>query len=137
LALSVGDKLPGKCEGDLRALRNEFQKRVPEIVRPIRSHAKFPANPSKKKSLFAQTKFLHNGLVAFGIVFLQVVKQAATLADQHEKPAARAVVFLVRFEVLRQLANTFTQQCNLDFRTSGIGWVNAMLVNEGLFLLSG
>jgi hypothetical protein len=54
-------------------------------------------------------------LVALGIVFLEVVEQATPLADQHEKAAARAVVFLVRLEVLRQLANTLAEQCDLNF----------------------
>jgi len=57
------------------------------------------------KFLLAQAEFADDALVTLGIVFLEVVEQAATLADQHEKTAARTVIFLVRFEVLRQLAN--------------------------------
>jgi len=55
--------------------------------------------------LLAQPKLLNDGLVAFGIVCLEVIQQAASLADQHEKTAARTVIFLVRFEVLRQVTN--------------------------------
>jgi hypothetical protein len=57
--------------------------------------------------------------------------------DQHEQAAARAVVFLVRLEVLRQLANAFTEQRDLDFGTAGIAWMRAVLVDEGFFVLSG
>jgi hypothetical protein len=87
--------------------------------------------------LLADAEFGNDGLVALGIVFLQVVEQATPLADQHEKAAARAVVFLVRLEVLRQLANAFTEQRDLDFGTAGIAGMRAVLVDEGFLVLSG
>ena len=80
---------------------------------------------------------MNDGFIALGIVFLQVIQQAATLADQHEKAAARTVVFLVGLEVLRQGTNSLAQQRNLNFGTAGIGGVRAILVDEGLLLLSG
>src|SRR5215469_534058 len=57
------------------------------------------------KSLLAQAEFADDAFITLGIVFLEVVQQAATLADQHEKTAARTVIFQVRLEVLRQLTN--------------------------------
>ena len=89
------------------------------------------------RQLLADAEFRNDGLVALGIVFLQVVEQATPLADQHEQAAARAVVFLVRLEVLRQLANAFTEQRNLNFRTAGIAGMRAVLVDEGFLVLSG
>ncbi len=80
---------------------------------------------------------MHNRFVTFGIVYLEVVEQAATLADQHEKTAARAMVLLVRFEVIRQLANPFAKQRDLDFGAARIGRMRAVLVDEGFLLLSG
>jgi hypothetical protein len=87
--------------------------------------------------LLADPEFGNDGLVALGIVFLEVVEQATALADQHEKPAARAVIFLVRLEVLRQLANPFAKQSDLNFGAPGIARSSPVLVNEGFFLLSG
>jgi len=78
-----------------------------------------------------------HSLVALGIVRFQVIKQATPLADQHEKTPARTVILLVCLEVLRQLSNTLAQQCYLDFRAPRIGGMRAVLVNEGLLLLSG
>jgi len=91
----------------------------------------------RAKQLLADAEFRDDGLVALGIVFLKVVEQATPLADQHEKTAARAVVFLVRLEVLRQLANAFAEQSNLDFRAAGIARMRAVLVDEGFLVLSG
>ena len=89
------------------------------------------------QELLADAELGDNGFVALGIVFLEVVEQATPLADQHEKAAARAVVFLVRLEVLRQLANAFTEQRDLDFGTAGIAGMRAVLVDEGFLVLSG
>jgi len=91
----------------------------------------------KVPRLLADTELADHGFVTLGIVFLEVVEQATALADQHEKPAARAVVFLVRLEVLRQLTDALTEQSDLDFGTAGIARVRAVLVNEGFLLLSG
>jgi len=94
-------------------------------------------SPKRKSLLFAEAESLHNRFVALGIVFFEVVEQATPLADKHEKTAARAMVFLVRFEVVRQLTNALAQQSDLYFRAARIGGMRAVLVNEGFLLLSG
>jgi hypothetical protein len=91
----------------------------------------------QKGPLLAEAKSLNDGFVALGIVFFEVVEQAATLADQHEKTAARAMVFQVRLEVVRQLTNAFAQQSDLNFWTARIGGMRSVLVNEGFLMLSG
>jgi hypothetical protein len=80
---------------------------------------------------------LNNRFVALGIVFFEVVEQATPLADQHEKTAARTMVFQVRFEVVCQLTNPFAQQSDLDFWTARIGGVRSVLINDRFLLLSG
>ena len=87
--------------------------------------------------LLADAELGNNGFVPFRVVLLQVVEQATTPAHHHEKSAARAVIFLVRFEVFRQLTNALAQQRDLNFGTAGIGRVRAIRVNDGLLLLSG
>jgi hypothetical protein len=47
------------------------------------------------------------------------------------------VVLFVRLEVLRQLANPLTQNGDLNFRAAGVADVGAVLVDDGLLLLSG
>ena len=59
--------------------------------------------------LLAEAELRDHTLVALGIVLFEVVEQASALADQHKQAAARAVIFLVRFEVLRQLTNALAQ----------------------------
>jgi len=107
---------------------------APFLVRLLPEEWGILSNP---RTLLADAELRNDGLVALGIVFLEVVKQATALADQHEKSAARAVVFLVRLEVLRQLADAFAEQGNLDFRAARIARMRAVSVNEGFLLLSG
>jgi hypothetical protein len=87
--------------------------------------------------LFADAELRNNGLIPFRVVLLQVIEQATAPAHHHEKSAARAVIFLVRFEVFRQLANALTQQRDLNLGTACIGSVRPIRVNDGLLLLSG
>jgi hypothetical protein len=93
--------------------------------------------PNRKSLLFAEAESLNNRFVALGIVFFEVVEQASPLADQHEKATARAMILLVRFEVVRQLTNALAQQSDLHFRAARIGGMRSVLVNEGFLLLSG
>jgi arginine exporter protein ArgO len=90
-----------------------------------------------RPQLLAETEFLDHSLIAIGIVGFEIIEQATPLADQHEKTAARAVVLLVHLEVFRQSTNPFAQQSDLNFRTTGIGSMRSVLVDEGFLLLSG
>src|ERR1700676_4451071 len=89
------------------------------------------------RELLPDSDLLDDRFVALGVVGFEVVEQAATPADHHEKAAARAVVFLVQFEVFRQLANPFAEQRDLDFRTAGIGSMRSVLSDEGLLMFGG
>ena len=71
-------------------------RKIPKARRPT---------AGRHQALLAQAELVDHGFVALGIVLLEVVEQAPPLADQHEQTAARAVIFLVRFEVLRQLTD--------------------------------
>src|SRR5262252_6532867 len=86
--------------------------------------------------LLADAEFLNDLFVALGIMLSEVVKQAATLADHHEKAAPGGMVLLMRLEMLRQLTNTLTQDGDLDLGGTGVGVMSAVLVDQGGFFLS-
>jgi len=88
-------------------------------------------------SLLADAELPNDRLIALGIVSFEVVEQATPLADQHEQAAARAVVLLVRLEVVRQLANAFTDDGDLNLGTPRVSRVRLIPVNDGFLLLSG
>ena len=93
--------------------------------------------PPRFSQLFADAEFSNDSFVALGIVSLEVVEQATPLADQHKQAAARAVVLLVRLEVVRQLANAFTDDGDLNLGTPRVSRVRLIPVNDGFLLLSG
>ena len=64
-----------------------------------------PAPRGAGARLFADAELGNDGFIPFRVVLLQVVEQTSAPAHHHEKSAARAVVFLVRLEVFRQLTN--------------------------------
>ena len=80
--------------------------------------------------LLTDSKFLDNALVAFGIVLLQIIEQAAALAYHHEQTTPGGMVFFVGFEVLRQVADPFAKYGNLDFRAASIRLMRAEAVND-------
>jgi hypothetical protein len=87
--------------------------------------------------LLADAEFTNDGLIALGIVSLEVIEQATPLADQHKQAAARAVVLLVHFEVVCQLANAFTDDGDLNLGAPRVSRVRLILVNDRFLLLSG
>src|SRR6266568_2804125 len=86
--------------------------------------------------LLADTHLQNYSLVPLGVVLLQIVEQAATLANHHQKPTTRSVVLLVRTKVLGQLTDALAEKGNLDFRAAGVGGVGLVLLDDIGFLLS-
>ena len=86
--------------------------------------------------LLANAEFLDYVLITLGIVVLEVIEQAATLADHHQETAAGGVILLVRFEVVRQFTDPFAEHRDLNFGASGIVIVGAEPGDDVLFALS-
>src|SRR5271165_6885226 len=87
-------------------------------------------------ALLADPQLSDHFAVAVRIVRLQVVEQAAALAHKHEQAAAGGMIFLMRLEVLGQLADPLAQNRDLDFRGTSIGIMGAEALNQVSFLSS-
>ncbi len=92
--------------------------------------------PAWRSCLFADSQLLDNGLVPLGVIFLQIVQQATTLADHHQKTSAGSVILLVRTEMFRKLPNPFAQQSDLHFGATGIRCVGLIRVDDIGLLIS-
>ena len=90
---------------------------------------RMPEPQSLANRLLTDAKLLNHGLVAFGIGFSEVIQQATTLADHHEKTAPGGMVLLMGLEMLRQFTNPLAEDGNLHLGRTGIGRVRAVLVN--------
>lgn len=85
-------KCPSRVRTFLRAIQKASahdtgdSEKYNTLMHPDRERT--PIAPQSARRLLTQAELVNNGLVAFGIVCLQIVEQAATLADQHEKAPA-------------------------------------------------
>jgi hypothetical protein len=70
--------------------------------------------------LFAQLQFFGDRLVTAHVGALEVIQQAATLADHHQQPATGAVILLGGLQVLGQMVDALRQQRNLHIGGTGI-----------------
>ena len=95
------------------------------------------ANCFCELELFADAEFLNDVFVRLGIVALEVVKQATTSADHHEKTATGGVVLLMGLEMFGQFADPFAQYCDLNLRATGIRGMRTILADDALFSLAG
>ena len=76
----------------------------------------------------AQFQFLRDRLVTAQIRGLQIIEQAAALADHHEQPATRAVILFVA--MLGQMVDALRQQRDLHVRRTRVLVVRLKLFNR-------
>jgi len=85
--------------------------------------------PRLRKKLVAQLELLGNRLVTAEVRALQIFEQAAALADHDQQATARAVIFLVGLEMLRQMVDAVREQRDLDIGGTGVFGVHFELFN--------
>ena len=73
--------------------------------------------------LLAEFQLFRDGLVAADVCSVQIIQQTAALADHHQQPAARAVVFCVFLEMLGKMIDALGEQRNLHIRRTSIPFV--------------
>jgi hypothetical protein len=78
----------------------------------------------------AQLQFLGDRLVASQIGMLQIVEQAAALADHDQQATARAVIFLVGLQMVGQMVDAMREQRDLHIRRTGVFGVQLKLFNR-------
>ena len=109
------------------------------LSRPARDRSIFEPrceNGPPQVLLLADAEFVDYVLVALGIVALEVVEQATTLADHHQETATGGVILLVRLEMVRQLTDSLAEHCDLDLGAARVLLVGAEPGNDVCFTLS-
>src|SRR4051812_7202556 len=69
-----------------------------------------------RPGLLTDAEALDHLCVTVDVLALQVVEQAAALANELEQPAARVMILAVGLEMLGQVVDSFAQNRDLDFR---------------------
>ena len=83
--------------------------------------------------LVAQLQLLGYRLVALQILVLQIIQQRPALADHHQQPAARAMVFFIALQMLRQMVDAMRQQRDLYIGRTGVAVMGLKLLNRLCF----
>lgn len=68
----------------------------------------------------AQLEFLGDSLIPVHVDSLEIIQQPPSLADHHQQPAARTMVFFVLLEMFGQVINPLREQRNLNVSRTGI-----------------
>ena len=78
----------------------------------------------------AQLQFFRDRLIASQVNRLQVFEKAAALADHHQQPAARAVVFFIGLQMLGQMVDALREQRDLHVRRTRVLGVRLKCFNR-------
>ncbi len=69
--------------------------------------------------------------------FLEELEEPASFPDHHEESTTRVVVLRMVFQMVREFFDLLREEPDLHFRRTGVGVVDAVLVDDsGLFILA-
>ena len=80
--------------------------------------------------LLAQLELFRHRLVAADVGVLQVIEQAAALADHHQQTTAGAVILFVALQMLGQMVDALRQERDLHIRGTRVLGVRLKLFNR-------
>lgn len=89
------------------------------------------------RDLSSQTELGDDGTIPFDVVLLEVTEEVASVTDHLVQTAAAVVVLLVVLEVFGKRVDAEGQDCNLDFRRTGVAFVYLVLFDKSLLLFLG
>ena len=86
--------------------------------------------------LAAQTELGNDLAVTVNISALQIVQQGTTAANHFQQTAAAMKVFFVYFQMFGQMSDLMAQNSDLNFRRTGIAFMNSESLNDLFFSCS-
>ena len=96
-------------------------------IGPFRLHRQAPPR------LSAQFELLRYCVITTYIRIVQIIQQAPPLADHHQQPPTRTVIFLVGLQVFRQMIDPLRKQRDLHVGRTGIFFVQFEIVDHLCF----
>src|SRR5688572_26333314 len=87
--------------------------------------------------LLANAQRLTDRPVTVDVLALEVIEQAAALANQHQQPAPRVMVLRVHLEVLGEVGDALRKESDLHLRGPGVARDTGEFLNYFCLLNSG
>ena len=97
----------------------------------------FAARLGIVRDLSSQTELCDDGAIAFDVVLLEVTEEVTSVTDHLIQAATAVVILLVLLQVLGERVDTEGQDRDLDFRRTGVAFVNLVLFDKSLLLFLG
>ena len=94
------------------------------------------ASRQRGETLAANPQLLDDGFIPFGTDDFDVGQKPAPFGDHDQQSPTGRVIFLMSLEVLGELGDALTQDCNLHFWRSSIGFVCPIAGNDLLLAFS-
>ena len=80
--------------------------------------------------LLTQTETCYDGTVTLDILLLQIVKILSSLTYHDKHTSAGVVILGVCFKMSSELADSLSENCDLNFGRTGITFVNCVLLDN-------
>src|SRR5687768_5810076 len=93
------------------------------------------ARPLGDRALLTDTELVDDRAVPLHIGLLEVVKKPAAASDELQQTATGMMVLRMGLEMLGEVGNAVREKCDLHFWRPGIAVMDAILVDDGGFLL--
>jgi len=94
-----------------------------------------PARPRGVYRLLTDAELVDDRAVPLHIGLLEVVKKPAAASDELQQTAAGMMILRMGLEMLGEVGNAVREKCDLHFWRPGIAVMDAILVDDGGFLL--
>ena len=88
--------------------------------------------PFLMQLLLSKTKLLNDSSVSVDVGLLEVVKKVSSVTYHLEEAATAVVVLVVALEVLGEVRNSVSKNCDLNLGRSGVTLVGSVLFNNCL-----
>ena len=85
-------------------------------------------------ALSSQAQLANDRAVTLDIVVLQIVEEVSSVTDHLLKSAAAVEILLVRLEVDGQVVDAGSQNSDLNFGRTGVGFVCAVVFDNNVLL---
>ena len=86
--------------------------------------------PALKPILLTNSELRNGRTVTLDVLLHQVVEKVAAVTNHFEQAAAGMVILLMDFQMLGQVVDSLSEDRDLDFRGTGVFFVNLVICNN-------
>ena len=82
--------------------------------------------------LLSQTELFNDSSVSFDVHLLKVVKKISSVTNHLEEAATAVVILMIALQVLSEVSDSVSKNCDLNLGRAGVAFVDGVLFNNCL-----